>query len=410
MLRSGVADLGLERRHGRRQGRVDLLVAIGAQVEHADLGKGAEGEATVEPGTVTQRGRGVHAHRHPLVVGPVGAGAALEVVALPGLAAAGGVVLRAVLPLVVGDLVVVPRDDPGVLRVQVLQVGVALVLGVPLPVVGQRHHLVGRLVLADVDVVGAVAVLAGAVLVEVVAEVEHRVQVVALGEAAIGGEPPGLEVGTGDDTEPQVPGGGPGGRRGAHAADPADRAAVGEAVEVPGRGLQPSDVELDGVVAAGAGREGAAAHGRAEEAVLRDLPGDVDLRALAGAGGAGRRRGDPGPDHHAVGLGVAGGHTVLEVAGAGERRRVGRGGRHEGGRAGSGGGAAGQDRTTAKGTAKSAHDTSQRARASEVMLGGSLGTQRSPARHRKARAVNRWTWRSSRESPWHEKAPRTKQS
>ena len=209
-------------------------------------------------------GGAAHPDRHPLVVRTVRPLLPGEVVALLRL-----VVLRALAPLVVGDLVVVPGHDERVLRVQVLQVGVALVLRVPLPVVGQRDHLARRLVLADVDLVEAVAVLAGGVLVEVVAEVDHRVEVVALGQVPVGREPAGLQVGARDDAEPEVAGGGVVRRGGAGAADPAGHAVVEEPVEVRRAGLEAAGVHLHGVVAAGAGAGPA----------LRD-----DLREVAGRG------------------------------------------------------------------------------------------------------------------------------
>ena len=228
----GVADLAVRVRR-RRGGGVHLLAAVGAQVEHAELGQGAEPEPAEQPAAVPDPDAAVEPRGHPLVVRPVRAGAAGLEAALAAVAVAGGVVLGAVLPRVVGDLVVVPGDDPRVLRVGVLQVRVGLVLRVPLPVVRQRDHLVGGLVLADVLVVRAVAVLAGAVLVEVVAQVHHRVQVVARGQTAVGAEPAGLEVGAGDHAEAQVVRGGVGGGGGAGAPGPAGVAVPAEPVVVP---------------------------------------------------------------------------------------------------------------------------------------------------------------------------------
>ena len=69
-----------------------------------------------------------------------------------------------------------------VAAVQGLQVGVALVLGVALAVVGQRHHLACGLGRAHA------AVLAGAVFVEVIAQVHDQVQVGARGDAGVGVE------------------------------------------------------------------------------------------------------------------------------------------------------------------------------------------------------------------------------
>ena len=199
----------------------------------------------------------------------------------------------------------------------VLQVGVGLVLGVPLPVVGERDHLVGRLVRSDVPLVLAVAVLAGGVLVEVVPEVDDGVQVVALGEAAVGVEPTGLPVGAGDDPEAQVLWQCIVSRSGAGAADPAGDAVIREAVVVPGGGLQALHVDLDGVVTAWPGGELPAADDVAEPLVSGDLPEHGDLRAVARAGRAGRGRRDPGPDDHGLRLRVTGRDAVLEVLPAG---------------------------------------------------------------------------------------------
>ena len=252
IVRVRVADrrVGVRRREG---GLLDLLRPVGAQVEHADLGELAELQPAEEPVAVAQLRRTVHPHRHPLVERAVGARPAPQVVALVGL-----VVLGAAPPLVVGDLVVVPGDDPGELRVRVLEVGVGLVLRVALPVVGEGHHLPRRVVRPDVHLALAVAVLPGGVLVEVVAEVQHRVQVVAGGQAAVGAEPAGLPVGAGDDAEAEVLGQRVGRGRGPGAAGAAGDAGAAEPVEVPARRRQPVDVDLDRVVAPRGGLDRAA--------------------------------------------------------------------------------------------------------------------------------------------------------
>ena len=360
MVRDGVADLGVGM-GCRRRGLGDLLAAVGAQVEHAQLGEPAEPQPAEQPRPVAQVGRPRHPDRQPLVVRPVGAGAAAQVVALgPGL-----VVLRAAAPLVVGDLVVVPGDDPGVAGVQVLQVAVALVLGVPAAVVGQAHHLPRRVVRPDVLVVGAVAVLAGGVLVEVVAQAQHGVQVVARREVAVGGEPAGLQVGARHHAEAEVARRRVVGRRGPGAAGPAVHAVPAEAVVVAGRRPEPGDVDLDGVVAARAGGEAAGADDVAEAGVAGDLPADAHPRAGARAGRGGAGGGDPGPDHDRGGARVAGGDAVGEdlgatVGGIGRGAGADHGGGTRGGRAG------GQDGTSGE----RAHDPStsdgRRCNASEV--------------------------------------------
>ena len=139
--------------------------------------------------------------------------------------------------------------------VQVLEVGVPLVLRVPLPVVGEGHHLPCGLVGPDVDVGGPVAVLPRGVLVDVVAEVDDRVEVVAGREVAVGGEPAGLQVGARDHAEPQ-----PLGRRGRRgrrpgAAGAAGRALEEEAEEVRRGGREAAGLHLHGVVAARVGAD-----------------------------------------------------------------------------------------------------------------------------------------------------------
>src|SRR2546427_13156798 len=58
------------------------------------------------------------------------------------------VVFGAVHPGVVGDFVIVPDRNHGRCRMQGLQVGIALVLGMALAVVGQADDFVGRQALA----------------------------------------------------------------------------------------------------------------------------------------------------------------------------------------------------------------------------------------------------------------------
>ena len=176
-----------------------LLVTVGAQVQHGQAGQGAEIEAAVDPAA-----RFV-ADGHPFRVGPVRGREALA----PQTFVARGVVLGAALPGVVGGFVVVPGHDERGRSVQGLQVAVGLVLGVAAAVVRQLGHLEGRIVRADHHV--ARLVLPRGVLVEVVAQVKHGVEVSAGGEVAVGGEVAGLPVGAGHDAELQAFDGGPGG-------------------------------------------------------------------------------------------------------------------------------------------------------------------------------------------------------
>ncbi len=127
---------------------------------------------------------------------------------------------------VVLDLVVVEGDQPRRDRVGGLEVGVALVLGVPHPVVGQRRALHPARVGADVAEGGGVAV--GLVFVHVVAQVDDQVGLL-LGQPAVGRVVAVLPVGArrdGEGERRQGGGAGPG------AADGRDGVLGAEAVEV----------------------------------------------------------------------------------------------------------------------------------------------------------------------------------
>jgi hypothetical protein len=135
------------------------------------------------------------AHGHPLEPRLPGRRLPVAVVALTRL-----VVLRPVAPGVVGHLVVVDGDHPRTALVEGGQVGIGLVAGVPAAVVLEGHDLVGRIVEAAVGAPVATV----AVLVEVVAEVEDGVEVVAPREVAVGGEEPALEVAARDQAEAEA--------------------------------------------------------------------------------------------------------------------------------------------------------------------------------------------------------------
>src|SRR5690606_37602371 len=128
---------------------------------------------------------------------------------------------------VVVELVVVPHHDPGRHGVRVLQVRVGLVLGVPLPVVGQRPRFRAGVV---AGVAAGGHVVPGLVLVVVVAEVQHQVRVL-LGEVPVGGEVAVLVLGAGGERHGQRHHRG-GGRGGAGAADRGEGAGGPEPVEV----------------------------------------------------------------------------------------------------------------------------------------------------------------------------------
>ena len=280
--------------------------AVGPQVEHAQLGQRPPAQPPVEVPAVAQ---GLRPHGHPLEVGLRAGGLAVGERALVRL-----VVLGPARPGVVGHLVVVPRADPRHVRVQRLQVRVGAVLRQPDPVVGQGDDLVGRLVRADGP--GLAHVLAAAVLVDVVAQLDDRVQVPAGLEVAVAGEEPGLPVGTRHHPDAPAPGGG---RRavgggGAGAAGGRGLPEGAEAVVVPAVGGQAGAVDLDGVVAAGVGDERARPDDAREAGVEGDLPTDDDggAQTRPGSGLGGGR--DPRPQDEAVRHRVAGRDAVPEDA------------------------------------------------------------------------------------------------
>ena len=163
----------------------DPLAAIAPQVQHRQVDELPELQPPVDLRPVAWHRGARDPHRHPLVVRLLRCCAHDGVRPLPRRL----VLVRAVRPAPVRDLVVVPRDDERHGGVQRLEVGVGLVLRMPAAIVVQAHDLVRRIVPADVLVEVAVRVLAGLVLVQVVPEVDHRVEVAALGKVPVGAEP-----------------------------------------------------------------------------------------------------------------------------------------------------------------------------------------------------------------------------
>mmetsp|Transcript_10044 Transcript_10044/g.40916 ORF Transcript_10044/g.40916 Transcript_10044/m.40916 type:complete len:571 (+) Transcript_10044:803-2515(+) len=319
---AGVAVAGVGRRKTGAEDRVvhrrrELFGAgVDALFQHQQVGEVAVGEAAVVVTPVVHVDR---AHRHPLVIGLQGRGDAGVPVAFGGRL----VVLGAALPAVVGGFVVVPDRDQRMLAVHGLGVGVALVLGVALAVVGQRDDLVGRLGRAHI------AVLAGAVFVDVVAQVHDQVEVGPRRDAPVGIEIAVGVVGAADDREAQA--GHIRGRQRLGAADRAGRTLGAELVVVGRAGLQAGGVDLDRVVAAGVGLGAAALHDLGERRVGGDHIGH-------GHGRLGGCRRHTRPQDDAVGERVAAGHAVLEdgvhCCFGRQRQQAGRG--HQRGGAGTG--------------------------------------------------------------------------
>ena len=235
---------------------------------------------------------------HPLEVGLHGRCPAHEPVALFVLHL---VVLGAVGPGVVGDLVVVPDADERVEAVDLLEVGIGLVLGVADPVVGQGGDLLVGPYRPRRGEAGSVAVGAVRVLVEVVAEVEHRVQVVPLRDPPVDVEVAEGQVRAGDEREPHVVGIAGQGLRPAHRRPFPERL---EPVVVGHAGFQAGSRDLEGVVPLRPGSVLAFGDHFLHSRVAGDLPADRDP-VVGGPG-------DPGPEQHPVGEGIPARYPVAE--------------------------------------------------------------------------------------------------
>jgi hypothetical protein len=161
-----------------------LIATFQTRVEHHHSGQIAEIEGAPDAQTIAvERGT----DRHPFVVGA----RRIEQSRFPRSLGFRLVILGAAAPTVVGRFVVVPYRDPRVLAVQFLQVRIAAIEGVAEAIVGQRQQLVARAELIDArlgdglsDAVAADReprrLVAGrTVLVDVIAEVQHRVEVIA---------------------------------------------------------------------------------------------------------------------------------------------------------------------------------------------------------------------------------------
>lgn len=256
---------------------IGLLVAADqARVEHIKVGQVAEVDAAVDAQRVTRIGL---ADRLPFEVGLHG----LVFAQLPQPFQADGMVFRAAAPSVVCAFVVVPDDDEGIILVQAAQVGVEFVLRMPETVVLQVQDFVEGKMSARIDAVAAT-------FVDVVAEVQDGVHVIALRQDPIGIEPAARIVGAGHHAKAQrvhVTD-----REGKGAAHDGVATVLLEAVVVPSAGLQAAGVDLDGVVAGVVGRRAAAGHDGGHVGIGPHLPIDG-----LGAGLVGR---DARPKDHAV--------------------------------------------------------------------------------------------------------------
>ncbi|RIH74642.1 hypothetical protein Mterra_04061 [Calidithermus terrae] len=218
---------------------------------------------------------------------------------------AGGVVGR-VPVVVVGHLVVVPQEDPGVRGQGHLQKGVGAVGAVDGAVVGQVHRQVaaaGETVAAVGEAQLAPAGVGGG-LVDKVAQVQHRVEVFA-GQVGEGPPVAAGELLAGHQPDPQQRGRLAGGGQGLGAPHGAVDPPVAEAVEVGAARLeQPREVGDAGEVVLRARLHGGPGEAGRGEGGVGGL-GDLELQPLPLLPGLG---GQAGPQHHPAVAGVAGGH------------------------------------------------------------------------------------------------------
>ena len=177
-----------------------------------------------------------------------------------------------------------------------LEVQVELVGGVTPAVVLQGHDLPGRVGLADF------AVVTVPVLVDVVAEVHHHVDVLTLSDLPVGVEVAMQERGAGTEGEAPLVREAVGG-----SLRPTDDRGPAQALEpvVIGRtGLEAGGLHLDGEVPVATGRKESRSEHGAEVGAGGELPVDLDV-----PGGLG---GHSGPENDGVGQRVSTGDTVAE--------------------------------------------------------------------------------------------------
>ncbi len=255
------------------------------------------------------------ADRHPFVIGLERGGLARA----PGPLRLRIVLLGPVLPAVVGRFVVVPLADPGGAGVGGLQVRVGLVEGMAGPVVVQRHEFVGRDHVAPERIALALGVGRAVlgVLVDVVAEMDHRVDARQLGDRLVDVEDAALVVRAAQRDQHQVRYGSLG--QGARPARHGELAAELEAIEIGPPRLQTAYVDLHGEVPLGAGVEPSVGGHTPEAGVLGHRPAH-DLAPAA------RLRRHPCPDDQTLLGRIAGGDAMAEGGfGLGRRSNEGNG-------------------------------------------------------------------------------------
>ena len=223
-------------------------------------------------------------------------------------------VLSATVPIIVGDLVVIPGHNPRLCAVSFLQVRIGTVRGVAQAVVSERNNLVSRLVVTNRALAG---VATGLVLVDVVTDTHNDVDAVIFRHVAVSGEEATFPVSAGSQRDAQVIWRGVHRRRSASLTDRGNLARVitsgdGKAVEVVGISGETLDINLDGVVSIRVGVQSTRGNDVAEALIRSDFPLQCNRTALVCTCGVAWVRGHSSPDKDRVRQWIARGHTVLE--------------------------------------------------------------------------------------------------
>src|SRR5262245_9158442 len=275
----------------------NLLVAPRvARIEHVEPDEIAELEAAVDAGRRIPEQQLRIANRLPLVPGPDRSTLARLPVAFTQF---GIVVFGAVEPGIVGDLVVVPYDDPGMQPVRSLQLGVGAVLRIARTVIVQCHNFfVRRGNTADARAIAEGAV---AIFVDVIADVDNCVEILLAGDVTVGSEEAGGPIGAGCKGKANTVG------VVWQRARAADRGRFAERDKLIVVGLaryQAVRLELDSEIALRAGELDVAGDDATHIRVGRDMAFDGDDTVVLGR--------DPCPENNAMVVRIAARYSVTE--------------------------------------------------------------------------------------------------
>ncbi|MEN9507681.1 MAG: hypothetical protein RLZZ621_244, partial [Gemmatimonadota bacterium] len=205
--------------------------------------------------------------------------------------------------VVVVDLVIIPRHEPGAARVGRLQQRVALVLGVATAIVIERPDL-EAVVLAECG-------RWTRAFVDVIAEVDGEVEAFFLREMIVRGEEPLIPPLAGHEREMQCVEAAVR-WRGAETANRARGPSTHEAIEIPPIRLESGDIDVDAEGELG-GSEGASLlHDLREPLIVRHFPVHRRAEPFHAAVGLERAWAEPGPEHATRRRRVPGGHAELK--------------------------------------------------------------------------------------------------